>query len=132
VTLVIVFCLGEGLNEIGFIVEFTFVSGSLSTQAANVAATIITRICFMPAAYARAMAGQGRGRIWWGAMTKPARGENRPLGHPSRAKCVGIEAAGSCIRPLRYQKRYQTSTLHPRCSAGIVFRKDGVLVRFWK
>jgi len=61
VTLVIVFCLGEGLNEIGFIVEFTFVSGSLSTQAANVAATIITRICFMPAAYASAMAGQGRG-----------------------------------------------------------------------
>ena len=53
-TLVIVFCLGEGLNEIGFIVEFTFVSGSLSTQAANVAATIITRICFMPAAYASA------------------------------------------------------------------------------
>ena len=53
-TLVIVFCLGEGLNEIGFIVEFTFVSGSLSTQAANVTATIITRICFMPAAYASA------------------------------------------------------------------------------
>ncbi len=74
----------------------------------------------------------GRSRQRWGAMTKPARGENRPLGHPSRAKCVGTQAAGSCIRPLRYQNRYQTSTLHPRCSAGIVFRKCTILVRFWK
>ena len=44
ITLVVIFCLGAGLDESDFI----FPSGSLSPQPANVAATIITRICFMP------------------------------------------------------------------------------------